>query len=253
MADGLTVGHDTGWTHIVLGAPHGNAITDRMVEAMRAAIAGMPAATKLLTIETSGVDFSFGSSLDEHRPARIREVLPRFHALISDLLRAPAVTAAVVRGRCLGGGFELALACDLIFASDDAVFGLPEVRVGAFPPVGSILLPWRVGASRAASAILTGREQSASYWRSAGLLEAVAPGRTLDAVVHEWFDAHLAGLSAATLRHATTASRSAVRSAVGSLLPGVEQTYLCDLLSTADAAEGVEAFLEKRPPRWQDR
>ena len=74
-------------------------------------------------------------------------MLPRFHALIVELLRVPAVTAAIVSGRCLGGGFEIALACDVILAAADAVLGLPEISVGAFPPVGSILLPLKAGAS----------------------------------------------------------------------------------------------------------
>src|SRR6185312_9376613 len=85
---------------------------------------------KLVTIEGAGADFSFGASIPEHAPDQIGTVLPKMHRAILSVLDVPAVTAAIVRGRCLGGGFELALACDFIFASDTATFGLPEVALG---------------------------------------------------------------------------------------------------------------------------
>src|SRR5262245_24519712 len=159
---------------IVLDAPRGNAITDAMVGEIRRALADIGRA-RLVTIESGGPDFSFGSSLDEHTPARMPDVLPRFHALILDLLRVPAVTAAVVAGRCFGGGFEIALACDIVFAADDASMGLPEISVGAFPPVGSILLPLKAGAGRASASILTGVPRPAADWRAAGVVERALP------------------------------------------------------------------------------
>src|SRR5687767_7013421 len=116
--------------------PKGNIITAEIVDALRAgleSIADNPH-LKLITIEGAGRDFSFGASVPEHAPDRIGAVLPAFHALIDDVLTAPAVTAAVVRGRCLGGGFELALACDFIFAELKATVGLPEIALGVFPP-----------------------------------------------------------------------------------------------------------------------
>src|SRR5215831_5589118 len=152
----VTATETPGRLRVVLDAPRGNSITDAMVGELRAALKSIAPATKLVTFETAGRDFSFGSNLEEHTPARMPDVLPRFHALIVELLRVPAVTCAVVAGRCLGGGFEIALACDVIIASDDAVMGLPEVAVGAFPPVGSILLPLKVGAARAARAVVSG-------------------------------------------------------------------------------------------------
>ena len=97
-------------------------------------------------------------------------MLPAFHRLIADLLDAPCPTAAIVRGRCLGGGFEVALACDLVFASHDAKLGVPEVSLGVFPPAAAALLPLRVGASRASRAVLTGEALPADWWEQAGLV-----------------------------------------------------------------------------------
>jgi cyclohexa-1,5-dienecarbonyl-CoA hydratase len=208
---------------------------------------------KLVTIEGTGADFSFGASIPEHAPAEIGRVLPEAHALIYALLDLPVVTAALVRGRCLGGGFELALACDFIFAEQSAVFGLPEVTLGVFPPAASALLPRRVGTSRATSAIVTGKSLPAADWRQAGLIESVVPDGRLEAEVERWFEAHLRGKSGAALRRATAAARLSLRRHVRAVLPELEQLYLTDLMQTHDAAEGIAAFLEKRAPRWTDR
>jgi cyclohexa-1,5-dienecarbonyl-CoA hydratase len=208
---------------------------------------------KLVTIAGEGADFSYGASIPEHAPGEIDRVLPAMHELIGMLLEFPAVTAAVVRGRCLGGGFELALACDFIFASEDATFGLPEVALGVFPPAASALLPARVGTARATRAIVGGAARSADEWRDAGLVEFVAPAASLDAEVDRWFDLHLSARSATALRYAAAASRLALRRQVEDLLPRLERLYLKDLMQTQDAVEGIRAFLEKRAPRWTDR
>jgi cyclohexa-1,5-dienecarbonyl-CoA hydratase len=235
--------------------PKGNIITVDMIRALLQAletIAEHPR-LKLVTVEGAGADFSFGASIAEHAPAEIGRVLPEAHALVHALLDLPVVTAALVRGRCLGGGFEIALACDFILAEASAVFGLPEVALGVFPPTAAALLPQRVGAARATSAIVTGATLSAGEWRQAGLLEAVVPDGTLEAEVDRWFEAHLQGKSAAALRYATAAARHALRQHVRTVLPELEQLYLSDLMQTHDAAEGIAAFLDRRAPRWTDR
>jgi cyclohexa-1,5-dienecarbonyl-CoA hydratase len=207
---------------------------------------------KLIAIEGQGSDFSFGASIAEHLPEPIATVLPEAHALLREILRAPAATAAIVRGRCLGGGFELALACDFIFAATDAVLGLPEIALGAFPPAGAALRPLRVGASRAAEAVLTGAPLTAAAWRSRGLIALTATPSDLDAEVDRWFDAYLAPRSAVAIRHAADAARRTLRTLAESAIAESERVYLDDLIRTHDAVEGVKAFLEKRPPKWTD-
>ena len=233
----------------------GNIITAEMVAALRSgieAIADNPH-LKLITIEGAGADFSFGASIPEHTPGRIGDVLPDMHRLVDDLLDAPAVTAAIVRGRCLGGGFEVALACDFIFAADDAVFGLPEIALGVFPPAASALLPLRVGVARATRAVITGENRTASEWRDAGLVEFVAPAGSLEAWVERWFTRHLAPRSAVALRHAAAAARHHLSARVREALPELERLYLDDLMRTHDAAEGIAAFIARRPPDWKNR
>ena len=235
--------------------PKGNILTCEMLEAMRSGLENISQNPhlKLVTIEGRGNDFSFGASVFEHVPQEIARALRELDGLVIDLLEMPAPTAAVVRGRCLGGGFELALACDFIFAAEDAVFGLPEINLGVFPPAASVLLPARIGLSRAMPAIVTGEASPAGDWQSTGLLTLVAPADLLDAGVDGWFERHLAPKSAVALRHAAAAARSTTLETVRTTLPAVERLYLDELMQTHDAVEGVDAFLEKRPPHWNDR
>jgi cyclohexa-1,5-dienecarbonyl-CoA hydratase len=235
--------------------PKGNIVTAELVACLRSALeaaAGNPH-LKLITIEGAGGDFSFGASIPEHAAGQIDRVLPEMHALIYDLLDAPAPTAAVVRGRCYGGGFELALACDFIHAEEAASFALPEIALGVFPPAASALLPLRVGYAPSARTILTGAAVPAAAWKEAGLIDVIAPAGGLREAVDDWFAAHLAPRSAAALRHAAAAARMGLVAHVREVLPKLERLYLDDLMRTADAIEGIEAFLDRRRPAWTDR
>jgi cyclohexa-1,5-dienecarbonyl-CoA hydratase len=235
--------------------PKGNIITADMIGALRQALDPLvhEPHLKLVTIEGAGPDFSFGASIPEHAPGEIGRVLPDAHALIHALMDFPAPTAAVVRGRCLGGGFEIALACDFIFAEESAVFGLPEIALGVFPPAGAALLPWRIGGARATSAILAGDARSAAVMAAAGLVERIFADGTIEEGVEAWFAQHLQPRSAAALRHATAAVRLGLAQHLRAILPELERLYLSELMATADAAEGIAAFLDKRPPKWSDR
>jgi cyclohexa-1,5-dienecarbonyl-CoA hydratase len=237
-----------------LSHPKGNIITAATIAAFTVALDKLRENShlKLITIEGEGADFSYGASIREHAPDMIGNVLPAMHKLVDGLFHAPAVTAAVVRGRCLGGAFELALACDLIFAADDATFGLPEIALGVFPPAAAALLPLRTAGALSARTIVTGESRGAREWQRAGLVELVVPAASLDGTVDDWFATHLAPRSAAALRHATAAARLGLVTHVRLILPELERLYLASLMRTHDAAEGVAAFLEKRPPRWTD-
>jgi cyclohexa-1,5-dienecarbonyl-CoA hydratase len=243
------------WVRLVLDAPPGNLLSLAMVADLDLALDALAGARGLrwLTIEGAGGEFSFGAKIQEHLPEPMREVLPATMQLVRRWLALPVPTAALVEGRCLGGGFELALCCDDILAAADATFGLPEVKVGAFPPVGALLLPLRVGASRASRAVVTGQTQSANAWQAAGLVSVSPPDSTLIESARGWFDTQFAGQSAVALAHACLAARAVVRAQVEPLLAQLERRYLEELLATHDAAEGVRAWMEKRAPRWEDR
>ncbi|HXH06361.1 MAG TPA: enoyl-CoA hydratase/isomerase family protein, partial [Vicinamibacterales bacterium] len=111
--------------------PKGNLLSLEVIAALRSALSDLAGRRhlKLVVLAGRGGDFSFGASVEEHGPDLIAPSLEAMRALLMDVLDVPAVTAAVVQGRCLGGGFELALACDLVFAAETASFGLPEIRL----------------------------------------------------------------------------------------------------------------------------
>ena len=244
---------EEGWVRLVIEHPPANVLTMAMCEGLREALAAAhrDAATRLITIEGAGAHFSYGASVEEHLPGTVDAMLPAFHRLMADLLNTPCPTAAIVRGRCLGGGLEVALACDLVFASHDAKLGVPEITLGVFPPAAAALLPLRVGASRASRAIITGEILPADWWESAGLVTGSASATDLDAYVHRWYATSIAPRSAAALRQAAFAARTLIRDHALAALGGLERQYLEELMRTADAAEGCAAFLEKRPPQWR--
>jgi cyclohexa-1,5-dienecarbonyl-CoA hydratase len=244
--------HDGGHLQLILDQPKANILSIAMMRELRGALAEVRNAphVRLVTIEGAGDHFSYGASIEEHRADSIAAALGELHGLVRDLIACPAPTAAIVRGRCLGGGFEVALACDLIFAATTAVLGVPEITLGVFPPAASALLPPRVGASRTAAAVLTGRTTRCEDWAAAGLIELVAPPQELQAIVDHWFVANLASRSAAALRCAAQAARLSLALQVDATLPRLEQLYLDTLMRTRDAGEGIEAFIEKRQPQW---
>jgi cyclohexa-1,5-dienecarbonyl-CoA hydratase len=205
---------------------------------------------KVVVLEGEGPHFSFGASVQEHLPESCAAMLKGFHSLFYRMLDASVPTLAAVRGQCLGGGLELAAFCDRLFAAPDAQLGQPEILLGVFAPVASVLLAERMGRGGAEDLLLSGRSIPAEEaWRR-GLVDEIAadPGEA----ALEYARRHLLPRSASSLRLARRAARRGFERRFGAELSEVEGIYLNELMSTADAVEGLNAFLEKRPPRWSD-
>lgn len=205
---------------------------------------------KAIVLTADGPHFSYGASVEEHLPEQIAETLASLHRLLRRLAELPAPTIAAVRGQCLGGGFELALACDLILAEETAQLGSPEIKLGVFPPAATALLPVRIGSAPAAALVLTGASWSGKTAAAAGLVARTAPDSQLEAELAAWLEADFLPRSPAALRQAALATRRACRRALAEDLPELERRYLENLMAEPDAVEGIRAFLEKRPPRW---
>lgn len=233
-----------------LSAPPKNVIDAAVVDGLAAVLHSLPRGAMTLLIDAEGEHFSYGSSVEEHRPGRIREVLPRFHALCRALVDCPVPVVFAVRGYCLGGGLELALCGDVTFAAERAMFGLPEPSLGCFAPVGSLLLRERIGEGRARELLLSGRLVTALDARTFGLIHETADDPSEAAV--RWCDQHVLTQSPTTIRLGVRAARLQFRRAFHDALADVERLYLDELAQTPDCAEGVEAFLEKRKPKWAD-
>ena len=193
-----------------------------------------------------GADLKERNALSDDDLAAQRPVARRAYNSVLDL---PMPTIAAVEGFALGGGCELALSCDLIIASDTAVFALPEVGVGVIPGGGGTqLLSRRIGLNRAADLIFTTRRVGADEAYAIGLADrrtgaggAVAAARDLATTI--------AGKSPVALRNAKQALRTGFDLPIGEGLE-VEDRAWRNTAFSADRAEGVAAFVEKREPRW---
>jgi len=180
-------------------------------------------------------------------------MLPEFHAFLSkiDSLNLPPVVAAV-DGRCFGGGFELALACDVIAVGPKAQLGCPEIKLGVFPPAGSALLPLRIPAGRASTMVTSGAIVAGVEAAGLGIADLDIPEGDLLEGIQQWAIANIIPASASSLRHARRASRWPWTDVFERILPKLEKQYLDELMQTKDAAEGINAFLEKRAPEWSN-
>jgi cyclohexa-1,5-dienecarbonyl-CoA hydratase len=204
-----------------------------------------------IVLDHEGRDFSWGASVPEHAPGEVHGMLRRLHELAAELLALQVPLLAAARGLCLGGGLELALLADRLFLAPGARLGQPEVLLGVFAPIGSALLPRLIGPRPAAELLLSGRQLDAQEALRLGLAAAIAedPG----AAALAWAREHLCAKSAAALRQATRAARRAWAPGFLADLAALEAQYLDELMLTHDAREGIQAFLERRPPRWEDR
>jgi cyclohexa-1,5-dienecarbonyl-CoA hydratase len=243
---------DGAFWRVRFGASKGNIIDGPTMAALRSVCADARSASRLraICLEGNGADFSFGASVQEHLPNRVSRMLEDFRHLILDLLDTHVVLLAAVRGQCLGGGLELATACHRIFASADARFGQPEIALGVFPPIASIVLPERIGRAYAEDLCLTGRIVTAGEAREMGLVDAVTAGDPADAAI-AWAREHLSERSASSLRFAVEAMRANLSARLRAELPELERLYVEKLMATHDAREGLDAFLAKRAPVWR--
>lgn len=240
-----------------LSRPKANVLDAEMIaaldEAFAAAARPAPDAPALrgLLLDAEGPHFSFGASVEEHLPARCAAMLRGFHALLLRMLELPVPVLVAVKGQCLGGGLELASAGAVVLAGRDAKLGQPEIVLGVFAPAASCLLPERIGPAAAEDLLLSGRSVDAEEALRLGLVSAVADDP--EAAALAWFDAHLSPKSASSLGFALRAARAGLVERVRTKLAALEHLYLAGLMATADAPEGLAAFLEKRPARWEDR
>jgi cyclohexa-1,5-dienecarbonyl-CoA hydratase len=236
-----------------LSRPKANIIDAAMIAALRSALDEHLSGTRLraVLLEAEGPHFSFGASVEEHLPASCAAMLGALHALILQLVASPVPVLVAVRGQCLGGGLEVALAGHLIFAAPGATLGQPEIKLGVFAPAASCLLPERIGPSRAADLLLSGRGIGAEEAHRIGLVDALTDDPSQAALAY--FEEHLAKRSASSLRIAVRAARYDLVYRIRRKLAEVERLYLAELMATLDAVEGLSAFIAKRPPVWEDR
>jgi cyclohexa-1,5-dienecarbonyl-CoA hydratase len=201
---------------------------------------------RALVLRGDGENFCFGASIQEHLPEQAPAMLRALGSVVRSLVAFPYPTVVGIQGRCLGGGLDLALSCGIVIAEEDAILGVPEIRLGVFPPPVTALLVGRA----AEDVILTGRDLDAAEALRLGVVNRVVGKGSLDEAIDTYTASYFVPRSAASLRVATKAIRARRVEDVEQRLAAAETLYVDELLAMHDGSEGIRAFLEKRAPKW---
>jgi cyclohexa-1,5-dienecarbonyl-CoA hydratase len=236
---------------IELRNPPLNVIDISMMQELTRALAEIEAQPEVSVVVVSGAGKAFSAGVDvaAHTPDKVEEMLTKFHAVIRALVASKKVTIAAVRGHCLGGGAELAAVCDVVYTTESAEWGFPEIKLGCYPPVACTALAALVGQKRAAELILTGRTIHGKEAAEIGLANRAVSEHDLGAAVEDCID-HLRKLSPAALAVAKKALYAWDSMHFDKGLARAEKIYFEELMKTEDAHEGVRSFMEKREPKW---
>jgi len=207
---------------------------------------------KCVVISAEGKHFCTGVEVADHKPENVDAMIATFNRIfeLTEQLEVPIVAA--VQGYCLGGGMELAIACDVIVAGKGALFGQPEIKVGFFPPYAAMRLPQLVGPAKAVEICTTGKFYKAEEAQSLGMIAHVAeddqPGEAAEQIVKE-----IQANSPLIIR----LNKRAVKQHLGlnfkAALAGVSDLFLNTLMKTEDTLEGIASYEEKRKPVWKNR
>jgi len=244
----------SGVVRLVLDHPPVNILTRELLHELRGALQAFSehAEARALLISAAGRHFSAGADVGEHLPPIFEQLIPEFLDTVSAIERYPLPVVAAVRGRCLGGAFELVLAADIIIASDTASFGQPEIALGVAPPAAAVWLPSRCAHGLAADLLFTGDPIGAAEAERAGLVRRVVKDADLESAVESAL-ARITRHSAASLREVKQMMRAGSHDASAAALAAAGYQYVHSLMKTEDAVEGLRAFVDKRAAIWSHR
>jgi cyclohexa-1,5-dienecarbonyl-CoA hydratase len=209
-------------------------------------------ALKCVVLLGEGPSWCAGVEVADHKPEMVDQMIAVFNGIFEriDQLEVPII--AGVHGACLGGGMEVAIACDIIVADPKAVFGQPEIKLGFLPPYAAIRLPQIVGPNRAVEICTTGKRYSAQAAYQMGLVGHLSEEgkleESIDRIVGEIKDC-----SPLILRLNKRAVKAHLGLTFSDALKGVSDLFLNTLMKTEDTLEGIASFEEKRRPVWKNR
>ncbi|CAM2169477.1 putative enoyl-CoA hydratase/isomerase YngF [Paraburkholderia sacchari] len=242
---------------VTLTRPPANAFTRDGLKQLQQAIESFNAQSQVRAVVVTGNGpkfFSAGADLNTFASGErdvAREMASAFGAAFETVQNARPVVIAAINGYAMGGGLECALACDIRIAEEQAVLALPETAVGLLPcGCGTQTLPWLVGEGWAKRIILTGERVNAAIALRIGLIEEMVPaGGARDAALA--MAERVALLSPQAVSFSKTLIHQARNGVSRAAALAVERERFVDLAGSPDQLEGVNAFLEKRAPRWQ--
>ena len=250
----IKVSKAEGIARITFDRPKHNVLDIEMMDEFIAELNGLIADNELkcLVINGAGPSFCAGVEVSDHKPEMAPKMIETFNRIFEliDQLEVPVI--ASVHGACLGGGMEVAIACDIIVAAQSAIFGQPEIKLAFLPPYAAIRLPHLVGPAKAIEICTTGKRYSAEEARQMGMVcYAVADDQlseTTDKLVKE-----IQYNSPLIIR----LNKRAVKNNLGLEMPeaieSVSNLFLNTLMQTEDVLEGIKSFEEKRKPVWKNK
>ena len=243
-----------GTARITLARPKHNVLNIEMMKEMisQLELIADDKDLKCLVILGQGPSWCAGVDVGEHKPEMVDEMIAVFNRIfeILDTLEIPIIAA--VHGAALGGGMELAIACDIIIASKRASFGQPEIKLGFLPPYAAIRLPELIGPAKAIEICTTGKMYSADEARCMGFVGSVAKDEAFDEAVEKMIK-EISACSPLILRLNKRAVKAHLGKDFSSAIQGVSELFLSTLMKTEDTQEGIASFYEKRRPEWKNR
>lgn len=250
----IKMDHTRDLARITLARPKHNVLNIEMMKELNAALSSLAADADLKCVVLSGEGPSWCAGVDvgEHRPEVVPEMMSAFNGIFENIEKIEVPVIAAVHGPCLGGGMEVAIACDIVVASSKATFGQPEIRLGFFPPYAAIRLPQLVGPAKTIEICATGKIYSADEAKAMGMISQVAGeeefGKAVEGVVGS-----LLLSSPLIIRLNKQAVKKHIGMAFPQALAGVTDLFLNRLMKTEDTLEGINSFSEKRKPNWKNR
>ncbi len=242
-----------GVARITLARPKANVLNIEMMDELNSVLEELlpDLELKCVVILADGKSWCAGVDVSEHKPDKVEEMILTFNRIFELLASFEVPTIAAVHGACLGGGMEVAIACDIIIAAKSAVFGQPEIKIGFLPPYAAIRLPELVGPAKAIEICTTGRRYTAKQARKLGFVTQVTDddefGEQLDKLVNE-----IAHSSPLIIRLNKRAVKKHVGMELMGALDSVSYLFLNTLMKTEDTLEGIASFEEKRKPDWKN-
>jgi len=245
---------DKGVARIVLNRPKHNVFNIEMMQELTAQLAALDgdAESKCVVIAGQGPSWCAGVEVSDHKPEMAADMIRVFNALLKQIHALAVPSIAAVHGACLGGGMEVAIACDMVMASTAAVFGQPEIKLGFLPPYAAVRLPQLVGPARAVEICTTGRRYSAEDMHRMGLVADLVPPEAFDDGLGKLVK-EIQHCSPLIIRLNKKAVTQHLDMALDAAMESVSDLFLNQLMRTADTLEGIRSFEEKRRPVWQNR
>lgn len=249
----IKVKNEDGLITITLNKPPLNVITIPMLAELADAFAWTkqePA--KLILLNAEGKVFSAGVDVADHTPDKVNTMIETLDRLFINMYENEKPIVAAVHGLVLGGGYEVVMTCDMVVASEKARFGQPEIEVGVFPPTAVVWLPQLIRMPHVMEVVLSGEIFDAAKADKLGLVNAVLPADSFEEGVQKFLQKFMV-MSPVVLAYTKKAVKAGLNKGFVEGLKAIDNIYLNELMATADAREGLSAFMEKRKPVWQGK